>query len=56
MYITLDGFSTIFAIGSVTPTTVPIAGVCRGDVVKWGAKMYFSCGGTGTNAFLAVLQ
>lgn len=56
VYITLDDWTSIVNIANLTTTTAVIAGCCRGNAIRWGSKIYFSSGGTATQAFLAVIQ
>jgi hypothetical protein len=56
IYATTDEWSSVILLGQITPTTAPIGGCCRGNIIKWQGKIYFSSGAAGSNAFLAVIK
>ncbi|MGH3053674.1 MAG: hypothetical protein ACRDL7_01690 [Gaiellaceae bacterium] len=56
LYLSLTNFTGASLIGQLTPTTALIAGACRGESHSWGTKVYFTCGGVGSQAFFGVVQ
>ena len=54
VYITTDAFVSTMLLVQLTPTTALLA--CYGESHKWGGNIYFTCGGSGANAFLGRLQ
>lgn len=56
VYVTIDTFTSAIQIAQLNPTTALILGACRGESHKWNNKIYFTCGGTGSSAFLGIVQ
>lgn len=56
VYITTNAFASAILLGQVTPTIELIFGACMGESHKWSGKIYFTCGGSATQAFLGVIQ
>ena len=57
IYITGDAFTSgAILLTQMNPATALIGGACRGESHKWQNKMYFTCGGSGSQAFLGVVR
>jgi len=56
IWVTQDTFSTMFQVGTLTPTTALIGGCCSGDIFSYRGKIYFTSGASGSNAFFGVVQ
>lgn len=41
-------------IATITPASVPVVFCCNGNTIKWGSRLYFSSGASGTGAFLEI--
>lgn len=56
LYITGDGWGSVTLASQIIPTTTPVTGCCKGNIMRWGNKIYFSSGAGGSQAFLGVIQ
>lgn len=56
IYVTTTTWTSAALIAQLNPATALIAGACRGESHKFGSKIYFTCGGTASQAFFAVIQ
>jgi hypothetical protein len=43
-------------VGNMTTSTILIAGCCKGNILEWGGKIYFTSGAPASNAFFGVIQ
>lgn len=55
-YISGDGGSSFVLASQLTPTIAPIFGCCRGNLMRWGNKMYFTVAGTSSQAIFGAIQ
>lgn len=56
VYASVDSFASAVLLTRITPTTAPIAFCCNGNTFKWGNRLYFSSGASGSNAFLGIIE
>lgn len=56
IWVTRDNFSTMPRLTTITPATVIIGGCCRGDIVSYNGKIYFTSGVGGSQAFFGRIQ
>ena len=56
VYISGDGANSFVLAAVLTPTTAPVFGCCRGNLMRWGNKMYWTTGVHSSQAIFAVIQ
>lgn len=57
LYLSTDQFNSgaILASTLTLPTTI-IGGCCKGNIIGWGSRTYFSSGSSGSQAFFVAIQ
>lgn len=57
LYLSTDQFSTGAVLASTaTHSTALVANCCKGNILEWGGKIYFTNGATSGNAFFGRIQ
>lgn len=56
LFVTRNTWGSVVRVSQIIPTTAPSSACCKGNIMRWGNRIYFSSGSTSSQAFLGVIQ